>query len=433
MEYHRRNIEKWLGKTLRTRPLVYLNGPRQCGKSTLVKNTYPEDRHSYFSFDSPINLTAAKSDPAKFIDSLPSNRLKIIDEVQLVPEIFPYLKIEVDKYREKGKGTGLFLLTGSANLMALPRLAEALVGRMSVLTLLPFSSSEYKRTGINFIVRLFREKMKYNSYNEYNLLEIIENAAFPEPALNRKITREQWFGDYLNTLIRRDVRTITDIREPSKMIMLFSFLAMRAGSLINNSQIAQEAGLDIKTYERYKSAAVNTFILFEIPAWSKPNNLSKRFTKSPKLFFTDTNLLAYLLRRKLKEIYNNDRTAMGHLFENFVATEIIKNAASISGLEISHFRTSDQKEVDFVLEKDNEVIGIEVKLNSTPNANDFNGLKLLREAVKDRFKLGIIIYTGTTLAPFGDDLWAVPACYLWEGLLNNVSNNTDIESRQDAY
>ena len=414
MEYYKRNLEKWLGQTLHTRPLVYLNGPRQCGKSTLAKNTYSEKQCSYLSFDSPVNLSAAKSDPAKLINSLPFDKLKIIDEAQLVPEIFPYLKIEVDKYREKGKGSNLFLLTGSANLMALPRLAKALVGRMSILTLLPFSSSEYKRTGVNFITRLFEEKPEYRSYKVYNFLEIIENSTFPEPALNRNIDREQWFGDYLNTLIQRDVHSITDIRNPTKLIMLFSFLAIRAGGLINNSQTAQETGLDIKTYERYKTAAINTFILFEIPAWSKPNQLNKRFTKSPKLFFTDTNLLAYLLRRKLKDIHDNDRTTMGHIFENFIAGEIIKNAASITGLDISHFRTSDQKEVDFVLEKDNKVIGIEVKLNSNPNVNDFNGLKLLKEAVKNRFKLGVVIYTGTEMVPFGEDFWAVPVCYLWE-------------------
>ena len=414
MEYYQRELEPWLGKTLETRPLVYLNGPRQCGKSTLVKNLFPEEQYSYLSFDSPINLSAAKSDPAAFIQSLPSSRLKILDEVQLVPEIFPYLKMEVDAYREKGNGTELFLLTGSANAMALPRLSEALVGRMSMLTLYPFSSSEYKRTDVNFITRLFEEKPEYRSYNTYTVLEIMENATYPEPSLNRTIDRGQWFGDYLTTLIQRDVRTVADIREPSKMIMLFSLLAIRAGGILNNSQIAQEAGLDIKTYERYRAAALNTFIMFEIKAWSKPSNVSKRYTKSPKLFFTDTNLLAYLLRRNLSDLYANDRTAMGHLFENFIASEILKNAASITDLEISHFRTSDKKEVDFVLEKGDEVIGIEVKLNATPNAKDFNGLKLLKETVKERFRLGIVLYTGTTMVPFGEDLWAVPVCYLWE-------------------
>jgi hypothetical protein len=172
--------------------------------------------------------------------------------------------------------------------------------------------------------------------------------------------------------------------------------------------------LDIKTYERYKTAALNTFILFEIPAWSKPSSINKRFTKSPKLFFTDTNMAAYLLRRDLKDIYNNDRSAMGRLFENFIATEIMKNAVSLTGLEVSHFRTSDQKEVDFVLEKGGQVVGIEVKLNSTPSTHDFNGLRVLREATGKQFKLGIVIYTGTEVVPFGENFWAVPACYLWE-------------------
>ena len=412
--YFRRDLETSLEKTLKTRPLVYLNGPRQCGKSTLVKNFNPNRKINYLSLDSPVNMAAVKTDPAKFIKSLPADRLNVIDEIQAVPEIFPYLKMEIDEYRAKGKGTEIFLLTGSANLMALPNLCEALVGRMSVLTLLPFSSSEYKRSGVNFISKLFQEKLEYRSFRDYDLLDTIRNASFPEPVLNPAIDQIKWFGDYLNTLLQRDIRTVADIRSPSKIIMLLSVLALRAGGLLNNSIIAQEIGLDIKTYERYKAAALNTFILYEIPAWAKPNRLNKRFTKSPKLFFTDTNLLVYLLRRKLEDIYNNDRITMGRLFENFIATEILKNAASLPDLEISHFRTSDQKEVDFVLEKGNEVAGLEVKLNSVPSANDFSGLKLLKEAAGDRFKLGIVIYPGNELVSFGENLWAVPVCYLWE-------------------
>jgi predicted AAA+ superfamily ATPase len=285
---------------------------------------------------------------------------------------------------------------------------------MAVLTLLPFSASEYKRTGINFITKLFEEKPEYRSYKTYDVLSIIQNASFPEPALNAAIDRNQWFGDYLNTLFQRDIRAVADIRNPSKAIMLLSVLAMRAGGLLNNSQTAQETGLDIKTYERYKAAALNTFILFEIPAWSKPNRVNKRFTKSPKLFFTDTNLLAYLLRRSTEDIYTNDRITMGRLFENFIATEIMKNAVSLTGLELSHFRTSDQKEVDFVLEKGRKVIGIEVKLNSSPTIHDFAGLRLLKEATGNRFKLGVVVYPGTEMVPFGEDLWAVPVCYLWK-------------------
>ena len=418
MRYYERDLEAYLRKTLNTRPLVYLRGPRQCGKSTLVKNLDLRKNAHYLSLDSPVNMAAAKTDPARFMQSLPADRLNIIDEVQAVPEIFPYLKIGIDEQRAKGSGkgysTGLYLLTGSADLMALPSLSDALVGRMAVLTLLPFSSSEYKRTGINFITRLFEEKLEYRSYKTYDVLSIIQNASFPELALNAAIDRNQWFGDYLNTLFQRDIRAVADIRNPSKAIMLLSVLAMRAGGLLNNSQTAQETGLDIKTYERYKAAALNTFILFEIPSWSKPNRVNKRFTKSPKLFFTDTNLLAYLLRRSTEDIYTNDRITMGRLFENFIAAEIMKNAVSLTGLELSHFRTSDQKEVDFVLEKGGKVIGIEAKLNSAPTVHDFAGLRLLKEATGNRFRLGVVMYPGTEMVPFGEDLWAVPICYLWK-------------------
>jgi predicted AAA+ superfamily ATPase len=418
MRYYERDLEAYLHKTLNTRPLVYLRGPRQCGKSTLVKNLGLRKTAHYLSLDSPVNMAAAKTDPARFMQSLPAGRLNIIDEVQAVPEIFPYLKISIDEQRakgsDKGYSLGLYLLTGSADLMALPSLSEALVGRMAVLTLLPFSASEYKRTGINFITKLFDEKLEYRSYKSYDLLTIMHNATFPEPALNPAIDRHQWFGDYINTLFQRDIRAVADIRNPSKAIMLLSVLAMRAGGLLNNSQTAQETGLDIKTYERYKAAALNTFILFEIPAWSKPNRVNKRFTKSSKLFFTDTNLLAYLLRRDTADIYANDRITMGRLFENFIATEIMKNAVSLTGLEVSHFRTSDQKEVDFVLEKGGKVIGIEAKLNAAPTVHDFAGLRLLKEATGDRFRLGVVMYPGTEMVPFGEDLWAIPICYLWK-------------------
>ena len=413
MKYFRRSLEEYLERTLKTRPLVYLNGPRQTGKSTLARSL--RFKGNYLSFDSPINLAAAKADPAKFVQSLPVHRLNIIDEVQMAPEIFPYLKMAVDGSRTRDSGTGLYLLTGSANLLALPRLSEAFVGRMAVLTLLPFSSGEYRRTGVNFIGKLFEEKLEYRSYRNYDILKIIRNAGFPEPVLNNAIDRIQWFDDYLNTLLLRDIRAVADIRNPSRTIMLLSILAMRAGGLLNNSMAAQEIGLDIKTYERYKAAAINTFIIFEVPAWSKPNRLNKRFTKSPKLYFTDTGLLAYLLRRDLEEIYRHDRITMGRLFENFIASEIMKNASSFSDLEVSHFRTSDQKEVDFVLEKRGGVIGIEVKLESVPDIHDFAGLKLLKDATGNRFRRGVVIYPGTELVPFGEDLWAVPACYLWEG------------------
>ncbi|MDR2551550.1 MAG: ATP-binding protein [Treponema sp.] len=409
-----RSLWNYMDKVLRERPLVYLNGPRQTGKSTLAGNL--PGTTNYLSFDSPVVLTAARADPAGFIRSLPADRLNIIDEIQTAPELFPFLKMAVDEARGQGRGRGLYLLTGSANLMALPRLSEALVGRMSVLTLLPFSTSEYLQTGRNFIVNLFDDTLEYRRYGAGpELPELMAAASFPEPALHPDMDRIRWFDDYLSTLLQRDVRTVADIRNPLRAVTLLSVLAMRAGGLLNNSLAARESGLDVKTYERYKGAAINTFIIFEVPAWSKPNRLAKRFTRSPKLFFTDVNLLTYLLRRDMGDIYRNDRITMGRLFENFIASEIMKNAAPLPDLSVSHFRTSDQKEVDFVLERaDGGTVGIEVKLSGSPDKHDFAGLKVLREAAGDRFRRGVVLYPGTELVSFGEELWALPLPYLWE-------------------
>ena len=410
-----RQITELLKTMISQRPLVYLNGPRQTGKSWLTQNFNLDQDISYITFDSPLVLAGAKADPERFIKSLPSDKLSVIDEVQLAPEVFRHFKIVIDEKRMKGQITSLYLLTGSANLMALHGLSDALVGRMSVLTLLPISSSEYKQTGFNFIAGLFNERFSYKKYEDYDLLDVITHATFPEQAVSaQNLTR--WYDDYLNTIIQRDVRNIADIRKPEKLIMLLSFLTLRAGGLLNNSGLAQEAGLAMPTYECYKSVLINTFVIFQLQPWAKPCRLNKRFTKSPKLFFNDTNLLVYLLRRDIHEIFKNNEPVAGHVFENFIATEIMKNATALTDINISHFRTSDGKEVDFVIERNNgDIIGIEVKSDMVIKQEDFKGLKVLKEAVGGKFVKGIVVYTGNEIVPFGEDMWAVPVCYLWAG------------------
>jgi predicted AAA+ superfamily ATPase len=286
---------------------------------------------------------------------------------------------------------------------------------MSVITLLPFSAAEYQKRNVNFIDRLFREKLEYKKYERADLVSVIKSATFPEPALHTDISLTQWFDDYLTTLIQRDIHAITDIRRPEKIITLLSLLALRAGSILNNANVSGEAGLDAKTYDRYKAACSNTYIIFEIRPWAKPIRLNKRFTKSPKLYFTDTNLLAYLLRRDMNEIYSNDPVTMGHLFENFVACELMKNTAGRYEYDVTVFRTQDNKEVDFVVEKSNgDAIGIEVKLSGSVSSGDIASLLLLREALGDKFKKGIVLYTGSELVSLARDIWAVPAPFLWE-------------------
>jgi predicted AAA+ superfamily ATPase len=383
------------------------------GKSTSARRVSAGKQINYVSFDSPLASSSAQSDPIGFIKSLPKNKLNVIDEAQLVPELFRQLKAAIDESRENADSYCLYLLTGSANVLALPRLSEALAGRMSVLTLLPFSAAEYSRTGKNFIECLWSDNLAYRKYENANLTEIISNATYPEIALNHQINRRQWFDDYLMTILQRDVRTLADIRNPKNIAQLLVSLSQRTGSLLNNASVMKETGLDAKTYAKYKELLHGTFLTFEVEPWAKQNRLNKRFVKQNKLYFNDTNLLCHVMRRDLSDIYRNDRHTMGHVFENFVATEIMKNAKTLVDLYVSHFNISGGKEVDFVIENGNgEAIGLEVKLDSSLSTKDFANLLTLKETLEGRLKKGVIIYTGDELALFRDDMWAIPVSYL---------------------
>ncbi|MDR0457186.1 MAG: ATP-binding protein [Treponema sp.] len=416
MAYMHRLLEDSLKKTVGTRPLVYLNGMRQCGKSTLVQNISVGKKLNYITFDNPVHLSFARNDPVGFLQQLPHNRLSVIDEVQLAPELFRYFKIAIDEKRLANKNRALYVLTGSANIFALPKLADALVGRLSILTLYPFSASEIKGTGVNFMEKLWDTELYPRKYPRANIVGIISNATFPEIALDKRKNRYLWFNDYITTLLQRDVRTLADIRNPDNVYQLLVSFSQRAGGLLNNANVMKETGLDAKTYEKYKALCNNTFLTFELPSWTKPNRLNKRFVKQKKMYFTDTSLLCHIMQRDMEDIYKNDKTAMGHIFENFIATEIMKAAKSLDSFSVSHFNPvqNQGKEVDFVVESPNgKTIGIEVKLDRTINEKDWANMNTLQETIGSRFMKGIIIYTGTDLVQVSRNIWAVPVNYLW--------------------
>jgi uncharacterized protein len=416
MTYLHRQLEDDIKKTIKTRPIVYLNGMRQCGKSTLVQNLSAANKINYITFDDPVQLLFARNDPKGFLRQMPENKLNIIDEVQLAPELFRYFKIAIDENRLAGKDRVLYVLTGSANIFALPKLSDALVGRLSVLTLYPFSASEIKGTGVNFLEKLWNDKMTSRKFSRTDLTGLISGATFPEIALDRKKNRRQWFNDYLTTLLQRDVRSLADIKNPDNVFRLLVSLSLRVGSLLNNANIMNETGLDAKTYEKYKAICNNTFMIFELPSWSKPNKFNKRFIRQKKLYFSDTCLLCHILQRDMEEIYKNDKSVMGHVFENFIAVEIMKAAKSRGAYNVSHYNPVQNhgKEVDFIIENPKgKILGIEVKLDATINEKDVANMLALKETVGNRFEKGAIIYTGNELVQAAGNIWAVPVNYIY--------------------
>lgn len=414
MNYLNRNITQELEQSIETRPLTYLNGGRQVGKSTLCSHLPDNIKRNHITFDSPLVLATAKSQPAAFVDSLPNDILNIIDEVQFAPEIFPYLKMKIDTNRLNGNDKQKFLLTGSANLMAMPKLSEALVGRMSVLTLYPFSASEYYNLNKSLTERLFDEELRISSFKDFNIVEVLKNSTYPEIATDAKIDRIKWFDSYLTTILNRDIKSLSDLKNTEIMVALLSLLSTRTGGLLNNTEVAKELGVDYRTYEKMFAFALNSFLVFNVKPWARPNKLSKRFVKSPKLYFTDCNFLSYIMKRDIDEMYENDKKAFGHVFENFVATELLKSA-KLNNLELSHYRTQSGKEADFVLENaQGDVVGIEVKSAKDIDKKAYSGLLELKELCGDKFKKGIILYAGNDIVPLSEKIWAVPVCYFWK-------------------
>ena len=413
MEYSHRHIRNKLIAVLGVSPVVYLNGPRQAGKTTLfqtmAKNEYPAE---YRTFDSPMQMAVAIDTPEGYLKE-PKGPL-IIDEVHLVPEVFRPLKIVVDQLRQElgPKPNGRYLIAGPVHIMALPELSDPLVGRMKVLTLYPFSSSEALGGTGDFIGRLFNKDFKADIGNQ-KLFDVIRKSTYPEISgvSDHELTR--WFDDYLSTILQRDIHSLTKIAKPSVIPNLLRILANRTSSLVNDADIARDAGLNHVTTRNYKTLLKMLYLTFEIAPWYR--NIGKRLVKAPKGYLIDTLLLCYLLGYELDDLAKNRPELFGYVLENFVATELLKLMSNQNKrMNLFHFRTSDFKEVDFVIEKINgQLAAIEVKHRDYLSNSDFKGLRELQRLTGDDFICGIVLYRGRDVVPFGQNLWAVPINNLW--------------------
>jgi len=387
--------------------VVLISGPRQSGKTTLATDI-ASDKTPFLTLDDANVLRSAIDDPVGFVRGLDR---AVIDEVQRAPDLLLAIKNLVDDDKTPGR----FLLTGSANLMTIPKVADSLAGRMEVVRLLPLSQAEILGTKSAFIDRAFaRETPKAGQkIVGDDLVENVLSGGYPEALGRARWSRKQdWYHGYLDAIVQRDVRDVAQIEQLGIMPKLMSVLAEHSGQLVNYTGIG--AGLDLNhvTTRKYVSVFESLYLVHTLQPWF--TNRLKRLTKSPKLHFLDAGLLAAMRDVSPDEV-RRDKTSFGAILETFVFSELRKIATwSEQRCTFSHFRDKDKNEVDIVLEnRRGEVVGIEVKSSATVSAGDFSGMRKLADACGKKFAQGMVLYDHDQVVPFGENMFAAPLSCLW--------------------
>lgn len=398
-----RRAEEALGDT----PVVLIVGPRRAGKTTLVRKMGDDDR-TYSTLDDQTVLAAAQSDPAGFIRGLDR---AIIDEIQRAPDLLLAIKKTVDEDYRPGR----FLLTGSANVLTLPRVADSLAGRMETIRMLPLAQAEIANRGPTFLERLFEGRLQSQKESVVGdeLIQTVLRGGFPE-AIGRESERrrQDWARSYLTSILTRDLRDIAEIEKLTELPKFVRLLAEHSGQLVNYSQLAGGINVNQRTAHRYVGLLEQVFLIATLQPWF--TNTLKRIVKTPKLHFLDSGLLAAARGLTFDRI-KADRGPFGALLESFVFSEVLKlMTASDLRLTPHHYRDRDTREVDIVLERDDGMVAaIEVKASATVKAGDFSGLRALADACGDRFAFGVVLYDSTDVVSFGDRLAAAPLSSLW--------------------
>lgn len=405
-----RNLKANLLAAATDTPVILLNGARQTGKSTLLGILDGDKSVEVISLDDLTALQAIRSNAQAYLAGLQAERI-VIDEVQRAPALFLPLKEAVDRRREPGR----FFLTGSANVLTLPKLADTLAGRMEILTLWPLSQGELHHRREGFIDLAFTDT-PFPPCSAVTLEELIERllaGGYPE-ALSRSEPqrRSAWFRSYINTILQRDVQDLSRIEGLAELPNLLALIASRTGGLLNASDLSRSLGLSNPTLQRYLALLEAVFLVVNVPPWF--TNLGKRLVKASRLYLNDTGLLCHLLGVDAEALRQN-RNQLGPVFENFVVMELMKHIGwSQRDVRLSHYRTHTGQEVDIILEAGQRVVGIEIKAASNLTSEHFKGLRHLKEELGERFHRGLILYTGSQTAAFDEKLWACPVSALWE-------------------
>jgi len=349
-KYVAREIEKEIIAAARQFPVVVLTGARQTGKSTLLQHVFP--KATYVTLDDPLIRQAAREDPRTF---LAGARQMIVDEIQLLPDLLPYIKMAVDADR---RSTGRFLLTGSQIFPLMADLGESLAGRAAVYRLHPFSCIE-SQTRSGTPATCFRRLFE---------------GFYPEVVVHG-VDRNRFYASYVQTYLERDIRLLTAVHDLRLFQNIVELLAARIGGLLNLNELAKEAGVSFSTVQRWLSLLESTGLVYLLRPYSR--NITRRVVKSPKLYFGDTGLAAWLLRYLDSETLRHGPQS-GAFFENLVVLECLKHKSNVGiNAELFFYRDSNHNEVDLLIDKGPAVTLVEIKQTATPRAEHFGTMKNL--------------------------------------------------------
>ena len=363
----KRSLSSILSESASQYPVVSITGPRQSGKTTLVKAVFPE--RNYISLEELDTREFAQKDPRGFIDAYPENA--ILDEIQRAPDLFSYIQTHVDEL-----GTpGVYVLTGSSNFGLMEGLSQSLAGRVSILELLPFSYDELVQSG------------KAPDSIEKNMLI----GAYPRiHDLGLEPTR--WYANYVSTYLERDVRQIKNVTDLSAFQNFLRMCAARSGQILNLSALGNDCGITHNTAKSWLSILQTGYIVYLL----RPHhsNFNKRLIKSPKLYFYDSGLLSYLLGISSPEMLKT-HAYRGHIFETWVISELLKGRAN-RGLDenIYFWRDNTGHEVDCIIDQGDKLIPLEIKSGKTVSEDFFSGLRYYAGLAKDSATQPIIVYAG---------------------------------------
>jgi uncharacterized protein len=410
-QLYRRFTEDILLEALQDTPVVLIHGSRQCGKTTLAQLVGHKLGYHYITFDDNNQLQAAKADPVGFVLNLPEQT--ILDEIQRTPELFTAIKTSVDKNRKPGR----FILTGSANVLLLPQLADSLAGRMEIIHLRPLTQVELTGHKPIFLQQLFKadfgQAINQGSYKRLgdSLAELICQGGYPAAITRSNAKRRNtWYRNYITTIIQRDIQDIASIRNLDILPKLLSLAAGQTARLFNAADLASPFSISRPTIREYLTLLEQIFLVEQLQPWHS-NRLS-RLIKTPKLHLGDTGLACSLMGVNKQTIWQ-DKTLLGQLLETFIYQELRKYADwHDEDLKFYHFRNKEKVEIDIIIEQGRQLAGIEIKASATVTVNDFKGLKKLKDACGEQFAAGVVFYDGENILPFGEKLFAVPISLL---------------------